>query len=103
MTTGISLVRENTVSMKPPRSLWVSFPLGRPLGIPLDASFQHRVIKAALNSLSNAKGPVFEDFLEDVPTIDETSMTTCQVSFPKNFDDDSWKARLVKEYMTLQP
>ena len=103
MTTGISLVRENTVSMKPPRSLWVSFPLGRPLGIPLDASFQHRVIKAALNLLSNAKGPVLEDFLEDVPTIDETSMTTCPVSFPKNFDDDSWKARLVKEYTTLQP
>ena len=103
MTTGISLVRENTVSMKPPRSLWVSFPLGRPLGIPLDASFQHRVIKAALNLLSNAKGPVLEDFLEDVPIIDETSMTTCPVSFPKNFDDDSWKARLVKEYTTLQP
>ena len=32
MTTGISLVRENTASMRPPRALWVSFPLGRPLG-----------------------------------------------------------------------
>ena len=51
--------------------------------IPLDASFQHRVIKAALNLLSNAKGPVLEDFLEDVPTIDEMSMTTCPVSFLK--------------------
>ena len=26
ITTGISLVRENTASMKPPRALWVSFP-----------------------------------------------------------------------------
>ena len=37
MTTGISLVRENTASMQPPRALWVPFPLGRPLGVPDDA------------------------------------------------------------------
>ncbi|MGA1108472.1 MAG: selenoprotein B, partial [Pseudomonadales bacterium] len=47
-TTGISLVREHTAQLQPPRSLWVSFPLGRPLGIPNDAEFQHAVIKAAL-------------------------------------------------------
>ena len=52
MTTGISLVRENAESMRPPRSLWVSFSLGRPLGVPNDSQFQHRVIAAALNLLS---------------------------------------------------
>ena len=47
MTVSIALVRENAESLQPPRSLWVSFPLGRPLGVPNDAAFQHRVIDAA--------------------------------------------------------
>ena len=47
-TTGISLVREHTEAMAPPRALWVPFALGRPLGAAGDAAFQHRVIAAAL-------------------------------------------------------
>jgi D-proline reductase (dithiol) PrdB len=31
-TTGISLVREHTAGYRPPRFLWVPFPLGRPFG-----------------------------------------------------------------------
>ncbi|MGB1538895.1 MAG: selenoprotein B, partial [Pseudomonadales bacterium] len=60
MTTGISLIRENTASMQPPRALWVSFPLGRPLGKPGDPAFQHRVISAALDLLNRNDGPVLE-------------------------------------------
>ncbi len=33
-TTGISLVREHTEVVRPPRALWVTFELGRPLGRP---------------------------------------------------------------------
>ena len=47
-TTGISLVREHAETMAPPRSLWVPFALGRPLGAAGAAAFQHRAIAAAL-------------------------------------------------------
>ena len=66
-TTGISLVREHTEAMAPPRSLWVPFPLGRPLGAAGDAVFQHRVIAAALGLLGRPEGPVLEDFPEPAP------------------------------------
>ena len=57
MTTGISLVRENAQSLQPPRSLWVPFPLGRPLGKPGDPEFQLDVIEAALALLARESGP----------------------------------------------
>ena len=66
-TTGISLVRENTAAMRPPRFLWVSFPLGRPLGVPGDAAFQRRVMLAALGLLEAEQGPVLADYPEDIP------------------------------------
>ena len=56
--------------MQPPRALWVSFPLGRPLGKPRDSAFQHRVIKAALDLLNRSKGPILEDYPEDAPEIE---------------------------------
>jgi hypothetical protein len=48
-TTGISLVREHTEKIRPPRALWVTFELGQPMGIPGDAPFQRRVVQAALD------------------------------------------------------
>ena len=53
-TTGISLVREHSARMAPPRALWVPFELGRPFGAPGDAAFQHRVLGAALALLVDA-------------------------------------------------
>ena len=64
-TTGISLIREHSQRMRPPRLLWVPFPLGRPLGRPNDAAFQQRVIAAALALLDADSGPVLADFPED--------------------------------------
>jgi len=73
-TTGISLVRENTVAMRPPRALWVPFELGRPLGVPGDPAFQMRVVKAALALLERSGGPVIlEDYPEDAPALAETA------------------------------
>ena len=69
-TTGISLVRENTEALRPPRFLWTTFPLGRPMGTPGDAPFQRRVILAALDLLNRKSGPVLEDYPEDAPTVE---------------------------------
>lgn len=43
------------------------FELGRPLGVPNDAEFQKRVIRAALDLLDAKSGPVLKDYDEDVP------------------------------------
>ena len=104
MTTGISLVRENAESMQPPRTLWVSFPLGRPLGKPDDAAFQHRVIDAALKLLRAPSGPVLADFPEDAPPAGLNDAPACPVSFSKPTEDnDSWNAALRAELQTLVP
>ena len=39
-TTSISLIREHSEAVGPPRALWVPFPLGRPLGVAGDNAFQ---------------------------------------------------------------
>ena len=106
MTTGISLVRENTASMQPPRSLWVSFPLGRPLGKPGDTDFQHGVIRAALNLLERPDGPVLEDYPVDVPVSIADNALACPVSFlrpEQAHDAGSWKDRLLTDLATVMP
>jgi hypothetical protein len=65
-TTAISLVREHTEIVRPPRALWVTFELGRPLGIPDDAAFQRRVAKAALDLLARTDGPLISDYPEHI-------------------------------------
>ena len=85
-TTGISLVREHTEAMAPPRSLWVPFPLGRPLGAAGDAAFQHRVIAAALALLDRPEGPVLEDFPEPAPDDGAGEPWSCPVRFLRPAD-----------------
>ena len=80
-TTGISLVREHTEAMAPPRALWVPFPLGRPLGCAGDPAFQHRVIAAALALLARPEGPVLEDFPEPAPDDGAGEPWSCPVRF----------------------
>ncbi len=66
-TTGISLIRPHTEKEKPPRALWVPFPLGRPFGAPNDPELQMRVLRATLGLLERGAGPVLEDFPDDGP------------------------------------
>ncbi len=66
-TTQISLIREHTEFIQPPRALWVPFELGRPLGVPNDADFQKKVLIAALKLLEEPAGPVLKDFRDDAP------------------------------------
>ncbi|MDH3604421.1 MAG: hypothetical protein OEU26_32850 [Candidatus Tectomicrobia bacterium] len=68
--------------MRPPRALWVPFELGRPLGVPENAEFQHRVLRAALDLLQRPAGPILEDFPDDAPSGPEPEIPlACPVSF----------------------
>jgi len=82
-TTQISLIREHTVTIRPPRALWVSFPLGRPLGTPNQPEFQRDVLKHALRLLEySPPGPVLEDYPHDAAGDDiEAGALACPVSF----------------------
>ena len=71
-TTSISLVRESTEAIKPPRALFVPFPFGHALGRPNDPALQHRVLGAALDLLAAPAGPVLVDFPDDAEPGDET-------------------------------
>ena len=67
-TVVIALVREHVEAIRPPRSLWVPFELGRPFGAPNEPELQRRILRAALAVLdSHNSGPVIEDFLEEPP------------------------------------
>ncbi len=87
-TAQISLVREHTAVMRPPRALWVPFMLGRPLGLPDDPVFQKRVLRALLALLKAPTGPVLVDYPEDAPSTGADDSAgegwVCPVSFPSN-------------------
>lgn len=63
-TVGISLLREVTSVIHPPRSLFVPYKLGFPLGKPHDPALQQEIIRAALALLQRTDVPVFETFTE---------------------------------------
>ena len=66
-SVSITLLREVTERVKPPRALVVDRPLGYPLGEPGNAALQSRILIAALGLLSR---PVHEPLivsLEDAP------------------------------------
>jgi len=62
VTTSISLIREHTEKLKPPRALWVPFPFGLPLGHPDDTAEQRAVLAAGLALLDEPDVPVLRDF-----------------------------------------
>ncbi len=104
MTTGIALVRENAEALRPPRLLWVSFPIGLPLGKPGDADFQHRVISHSLDLLNRPSGPVLEDYPEDLPDFEMDTVPACPVNFAQpEADESTWRARLANELLMLKP
>ncbi len=60
-TVCISLLREVTSVIRPPRALFVPYPMGYPLGAPNDNALQRRIIDAALALLPRIDVPVFEE------------------------------------------
>ena len=104
-TVQISLVREHTAALQPPRALWVPFMLGRPLGAPDDPAFQKRVLLAALQLLERAQGPVLEDFPEDAPQsteVVEDDAAACPVSFTVQRSDATLPETVIDEIGQLQ-
>lgn len=104
-TTQISLVREHTVALSPPRALWVPFMLGRSFGVPNDAGFQRKVLLAALRLLERDSGPILEDFPEDAPYSDLGAAPeglSCPVNFPRLKSNGSLAERLTDEISQLQ-
>ncbi len=104
-TVSISLIREHTAALNPPRALWVPFMLGRPLGVPNDAAFQRKVLLAALQLLERDSGPVLEDFPDDAPYQDLGDVPeaqNCPVSFPRMKSDGTPGEKLSDEIAQLQ-
>lgn len=85
-TTQISLIREHTEFIRPPRALWVPFELGRPLGFPENPELQNKVLITALKLLEAAEGPVLADFAdtyEKSPSVTDSESTVwaCPINF----------------------
>ena len=109
-TVVTSLVREHSERIRPPRTLWTSFELGRPLGPPGDAAFQRRVLLAALGLLDEVAGPVLADFPEDAPSTGANGAAgedawACPVRFPKPEASDpaDLGAQVAQEVRSLAP
>jgi hypothetical protein len=81
-TTSISMVREHTEKVKPPRALFVPFPFGHALGRANDAPLQHRVLRAALDLLAAPAGPVLTDFPDDEPGAEPPAPTQASAVRP---------------------
>lgn len=63
-TVSISLLREVTDVLHPPRALFVPYRLGFPLGEANHPALQHRVIAAALALSGRNDVPVVENYLD---------------------------------------
>lgn len=61
-TVSISVLREITEKIHPPRALSVPFPLGYPLGEPENAELQTRILRAMFALLPRNDFPVLESF-----------------------------------------
>lgn len=62
-TVGLSLLREVTERVRPPRSLFVPFALGYPLGRPREPLLQRQILRSALHLLERSDPlPILEDY-----------------------------------------
>jgi hypothetical protein len=83
-TVALGSQRRQITGTAPPRGLWCDFPLGRPLGRPGDAEFQHRVLSRAFGLLGSPTPvlDVFPDAIHD----DGTEMVSCPLP---PYDDET--------------
>ena len=102
---ALSLVPQQAKKISPPRVLSLPFDLGRPLGSPEDASFQHRVLDAALGLLTQTDSPIFLEFTEEVPRAAQSSEEwICPISFSKEEAElEDLPANIKKEMALLRP
>lgn len=77
-TVTLVAVKEVAEKVAPPRALYCEFPLGRPLGKPLDPAYQRGVLDAAFALLERPAGPVFETY-PDVIESEVTEAVACML------------------------
>lgn len=56
-TVGVSIVRRFTEQVRPPRTVFVKWPLGHPLGEPFKIEVQMAVIRDAFSALKEIREP----------------------------------------------
>lgn len=96
-TVTIGSIREQLYRSAPPRGLFCDFPLGRPLGVPNDPSFQRRVLDAAFAMLASER-PLVRDFPERIED-NATEVLACPL--PPRHDPEAHPA--VDEARGLRP
>ena len=97
-TTQISLIKKHTETIKPPRALWVSFELGRPLGEPNDPAFQHGVLTAALKLLNAKEGPILSDYTSETTDTESEGPWACPINLNVPAEDLSEEDQLIKAF-----
>ena len=103
-TTQVSLIREHTETINPPRALWVPFELGRPLGTPDQPDFQRRVLAATLALFAANAGPALADFPDDAPETGIIEGWACPINLaPPPSDETDIGVRLTQELEQLRP
>jgi D-proline reductase (dithiol) PrdB len=65
-TVCVSTGRDLTLQVKPPRSLFVNFPMGNAFGAPFDAAMQAAILREALHLVETAVEP---GILVDLPYV----------------------------------
>ena len=106
-TVQVSLIKPVTEAVRPPRALWVPFPLGRPLGPPNRPDIQLDVLRQTLGLVDQPTAPALIDypdiFYDDISPEEGWS---CPVTFPTvepKTESDSLKAQLRTEAQLLRP
>jgi hypothetical protein len=61
-TVSLSLLREVTKKVRPPRAMFMPFPHGFTLGRPHDAELQHRIIRESWKLLERSDLPALEEY-----------------------------------------
>ncbi|MFC1840129.1 hypothetical protein ACFL1N_11155 [Thermodesulfobacteriota bacterium] len=83
------------------------FELGRPLGVPGNASFQRKVLLDLISLLERTDGPfIIDDFPEDAPeSEDEVEVLSCPVSYDDqdSNDPDPLKTKFIREILAMRP
>ena len=83
-TIALGSIKSQIETTAPPRGFWCDFPLGRPLGVPSDSEFQHRVLSKAFELLDSPE-PIFAEY--DVSIVDDgTEVMACPM--PPRHDPD---------------
>jgi len=95
-TIALGSVKAQLEGTAPPRGLYCDFPLGRPLGKPGDADFQHQVLAHAFSMLENTE-PGIETFADVIS--DEAQVLSCPM--PPRAEGDEHPA--VAEARGLRP